>query len=42
LARGERDGQKLKKQPGAAAPTLEMALNPDILATLSIQAAARA
>ena len=28
-------GQKLKKQPGAAAPTLEMALNPDILATLS-------
>jgi phosphopantothenoylcysteine decarboxylase/phosphopantothenate--cysteine ligase len=28
-------GQKLKKQPGAAAPTLEMALNPDILATVS-------
>jgi phosphopantothenoylcysteine decarboxylase/phosphopantothenate--cysteine ligase len=28
-------GQKLKKQPGAAAPTLSMALNPDILATLS-------
>ena len=28
-------GQKLKKAPGAAAPTLEMALNPDILATLS-------
>ncbi|TDH60448.1 bifunctional phosphopantothenoylcysteine decarboxylase/phosphopantothenate--cysteine ligase CoaBC [Dankookia rubra] len=27
--------QKLKKTPGAAAPTLEMALNPDILATLS-------
>ncbi|TCZ59731.1 bifunctional phosphopantothenoylcysteine decarboxylase/phosphopantothenate--cysteine ligase CoaBC [Roseicella aquatilis] len=27
--------QKLKKQPGAAAPSLEMALNPDILATLS-------
>ena len=27
--------QKLKKAPGAAAPTLEMALNPDILATLS-------
>ncbi len=32
-------GQKLKKQPGAAAPTLEMALNPDILATLSRHAA---
>jgi phosphopantothenoylcysteine decarboxylase/phosphopantothenate--cysteine ligase len=31
-------GQKLKKQPGAAAPTLEMALNPDILATLSAHA----
>ncbi len=31
-------GQKLKKQPGAAAPTLEMALNPDILATLSSHA----
>lgn len=28
-------GQKLKKQPGADAPTLPMALNPDILATLS-------
>ncbi|MBX9751287.1 MAG: bifunctional phosphopantothenoylcysteine decarboxylase/phosphopantothenate--cysteine ligase CoaBC [Roseococcus sp.] len=28
-------GQKLKKQPGAEAPTLGMALNPDILATLS-------
>ena len=28
-------GQKLKKQPGAEAPTLSMALNPDILATLS-------
>jgi phosphopantothenoylcysteine decarboxylase / phosphopantothenate---cysteine ligase len=28
-------GQKLKKQPGTAAPILEMALNPDILATLS-------
>ncbi len=27
--------QKLKKTPGAAAPTLTMALNPDILATLS-------
>ncbi|MDO9710613.1 bifunctional phosphopantothenoylcysteine decarboxylase/phosphopantothenate--cysteine ligase CoaBC [Paracraurococcus lichenis] len=27
--------QKLKKEPGAAAPVLEMALNPDILATLS-------
>ena len=27
--------QKLKKAPGAAAPVLEMALNPDILATLS-------
>jgi len=31
--------QKLKKQPGAAAPTMEMALNPDILATLSRHAA---
>jgi phosphopantothenoylcysteine decarboxylase/phosphopantothenate--cysteine ligase len=31
-------GQKLKKQPGAAAPTLEMALNPDILAALSAHA----
>ena len=30
--------QKLKKQPGAAAPTLEMALNPDILATVSAHA----
>ena len=28
-------GQKLKKQPGAEAPTLSMALNPDILATMS-------
>ena len=28
-------GRKLKKEPGAAAPVLEMALNPDILATLS-------
>jgi phosphopantothenoylcysteine decarboxylase/phosphopantothenate--cysteine ligase len=28
-------GQKLKKEPGAAAPMLEMALNPDILATIS-------
>ena len=27
--------QKLKKEPGADAPTLPMALNPDILATLS-------
>ncbi|MDB5416463.1 MAG: coaBC [Rubritepida sp.] len=27
--------QKMKKQPGADAPTLTMALNPDILATLS-------
>jgi phosphopantothenoylcysteine decarboxylase/phosphopantothenate--cysteine ligase len=27
--------QKLKKQPGTEAPTLAMALNPDILATLS-------
>ncbi|WP_149538152.1 bifunctional phosphopantothenoylcysteine decarboxylase/phosphopantothenate synthase [Siccirubricoccus phaeus] len=27
--------QKLKKEPGAAAPTLTMTLNPDILATLS-------
>lgn len=31
-------GQKLKKQAGAAAPTLNMALNPDILATLSVHA----
>lgn len=30
--------QKLKKQPGAAAPVLEMALNPDILATLAAHA----
>jgi len=30
--------QKLKKEPGAAAPTLVMALNPDILATLSAHA----
>jgi len=28
-------GQKLKKQPGADAPSLSMTLNPDILATLS-------
>lgn len=28
-------GQKLKKQPGAEAPTLDMALNPDILATIA-------
>ncbi|MBX9701971.1 MAG: bifunctional phosphopantothenoylcysteine decarboxylase/phosphopantothenate--cysteine ligase CoaBC [Acetobacteraceae bacterium] len=28
-------GQKLKKEAGAAPPSLEMALNPDILATLS-------
>jgi phosphopantothenoylcysteine decarboxylase/phosphopantothenate--cysteine ligase len=27
--------QKMKKEPGAEAPTLAMALNPDILATLS-------
>lgn len=32
-------GQKMKKEPGAGAPTLEMALNPDILATLSRHAA---
>ncbi|WP_160121383.1 bifunctional phosphopantothenoylcysteine decarboxylase/phosphopantothenate--cysteine ligase CoaBC [Rhodovarius lipocyclicus] len=31
-------GQKLKKEPGAEAPTLAMALNPDILATLSTHA----
>ena len=31
--------QKMKKQPGAPAPTLEMALNPDILAVLSHHAA---
>jgi len=30
--------QKLKKEPGAAAPSLSMALNPDILATLSAHA----
>jgi phosphopantothenoylcysteine decarboxylase/phosphopantothenate--cysteine ligase len=30
--------QKLKKEPGAAAPTLTMALNPDILATLAAHA----
>ena len=35
---GEAD-QKLKKAPGAEAPTLAMALNPDILATLSHHAA---
>jgi phosphopantothenoylcysteine decarboxylase/phosphopantothenate--cysteine ligase len=28
-------GQKMKKEPGAPAPTLTMALNPDILATLA-------
>lgn len=33
--------QKLKKEPGAAAPTLTMALNPDILATLSQHASQR-
>lgn len=32
-------GQKLKKEPGAAAPSLSMALNPDILATISRHAA---
>jgi phosphopantothenoylcysteine decarboxylase/phosphopantothenate--cysteine ligase len=31
-------GQKLKKIPGEAPPPLELALNPDILATLSIHA----
>ena len=31
--------RKMKKEPGAAAPTLTMALNPDILATLSRHAA---
>nr|WP_314072801.1 bifunctional phosphopantothenoylcysteine decarboxylase/phosphopantothenate--cysteine ligase CoaBC [uncultured Roseococcus sp.] len=31
--------QKLKKEPGAGAPTLAMALNPDILATISTHAA---
>jgi phosphopantothenoylcysteine decarboxylase/phosphopantothenate--cysteine ligase len=30
--------QKMKKEPGAGAPTLAMALNPDILATLSAHA----
>ncbi len=30
--------QKLKKQPGAGAPAIAMALNPDILATLSAHA----
>ena len=34
-------GQKLKKQPGAAPPSLEMALNPDILATLAAHPRAR-
>ncbi|MCP6374035.1 bifunctional phosphopantothenoylcysteine decarboxylase/phosphopantothenate synthase, partial [Klebsiella pneumoniae] len=28
-------GQKLKKEPGAGAPTIEMTLNPDILAAIS-------
>ena len=28
-------GQKMKKEPGAGAPVLEMALNPDILATIA-------
>jgi phosphopantothenoylcysteine decarboxylase/phosphopantothenate--cysteine ligase len=32
-------GQKLKKEPGAEAPSLSMALNPDILATISRHAA---
>ena len=31
--------QKMKKEPGAGAPVLSMALNPDILATLSRHAA---
>ena len=31
--------QKMKKEPGAGAPTLAMALNPDILATVSRHAA---
>ncbi|WP_249680569.1 bifunctional phosphopantothenoylcysteine decarboxylase/phosphopantothenate--cysteine ligase CoaBC [Roseococcus pinisoli] len=31
--------QKLKKEPGAGAPTLAMALNPDILATISTHTA---
>ncbi len=35
-------GQKLKKEPGAAAaPVLEMALNPDILATVAARGARR-
>ncbi|HYF06836.1 MAG TPA: bifunctional phosphopantothenoylcysteine decarboxylase/phosphopantothenate--cysteine ligase CoaBC [Acetobacteraceae bacterium] len=34
----QESGQKLKKEAGAAAPTLAMALNPDILATLSSHA----
>jgi phosphopantothenoylcysteine decarboxylase/phosphopantothenate--cysteine ligase len=33
--------QKQKKQPGGAAPAIELALNPDILATLSERGAAR-
>jgi phosphopantothenoylcysteine decarboxylase / phosphopantothenate---cysteine ligase len=33
--------QKLKKQPGAAAPVLEMTLNPDILATVAAHPAQR-
>jgi len=33
--------QKLKKQPGASAPVLEMALNPDILATVAAHPAQR-
>jgi phosphopantothenoylcysteine decarboxylase / phosphopantothenate---cysteine ligase len=34
-------GQKMKKEPGAAAPVLEMALNPDILATVAAHATRR-
>jgi phosphopantothenoylcysteine decarboxylase/phosphopantothenate--cysteine ligase len=34
-------GQKLKKEPGAAAPVLEMALNPDILAAVAAHPARR-
>ncbi len=34
-------GQKLKKAPGAEAPTLAMTLNPDILATLAAHATRR-
>ncbi len=34
-------GQKLKKEPGGEAPMLRMALNPDILATLSAHATRR-